>query len=220
MRFKKIMLADPNTLSREGLKRLLGSRDPSFIFVEAADDDDFDSAAHSHNGFDLIIVHASLLAVGQSPDLTAYLYKTRTSIVLICDELSPALDAKIKCFDIKAAISCQDPMGQIEQRILDVLEQQAYTENLLDSLSLSSACSGAATLYPSLPVQRETIHSRLESLTAKQKVVLSYLKAGLMNKEIAAEMGIQESTVKRHVSDILQKLELKKRTQLINGVTV
>lgn len=220
MRFKKIMLADPNALAREGLKRVLGSRDNALIFIEAADDDDFASSAQSHNGFDLIIVHANLLAVGQSPNLTAYLYKTRTSIILICDELSPALDAKIKCFDIKAAISCQEPMGLIEQRILDVLEQEAYAESLLDSLSLSSACSGTATVYPSVPAQRETLHNRLESLTARQKVVLSYLKAGLMNKEIAAEMGIQESTVKRHVSDILQKLELKKRTQLINGVTV
>ena len=35
-----------------------------------------------------------------------------------------------------------------------------------------------------------------------------------MNKEIAFELGIQESTVKRHVSDIFKKLHVKNRTQL------
>ncbi len=220
MRFKKIMLADPNALAREGLKRILGGYDSALMFVDVANDDLFGSTDYSPDAFDLILVHASMLAVGQSPNLNAYLYKTKTSIILLCDELTPALDAKIKCFDIKAVLNCQGAIGQLEAKIQDILEQEAFAELLLERLSLTSAATGHTRIYSSLPAQQVSLYHRLESLTAKQKVVLSYLKAGLMNKEIASEMGIQESTVKRHVSDILQKLELKKRTQLMTGVTV
>ncbi|MBR9830083.1 MAG: hypothetical protein GYB41_15840, partial [Oceanospirillales bacterium] len=202
-----------------GLRHILGSRDNTLIFIDAADDEELAGISFSHDAFDLIIVHASLLAVGQNPQVNAFLYKTHTSIILLCDELTPSLDVKIKCFDIKATISSQDPISQIEQTILDLLEQESFAENVLDTLSLASACAGQSTPYASIPAQRTSLHSRLESLTAKQKMVLSYLKAGLMNKQIASEMGIQESTVKRHVSDILQKLEFKKRTQLMSCVT-
>ena len=221
MRFKKIMLADPNALAREGLKHLLGRRDNSLIFVDVANDDDFIRAGYSHhyNAFSLIIVHASLLAVGQNPDLTAYLYKTGTRIILLCDQLTPALDAKIKCFGIQATLSCQDSISRLEQTILGLLEQESSAEDQLDMPLAAILPTGRSMACMSQSEQRDLLYRRIESLTAKQKLVLSYLKAGLMNKEIAFEMGIQESTVKRHVSDILQKLELKKRTQLIKSVT-
>jgi DNA-binding NarL/FixJ family response regulator len=61
---------------------------------------------------------------------------------------------------------------------------------------------------------RELIH-RLASLTPQQERVLSMLRAGLLNKQIAFELNVSEATVKAHVSAILQKLGVESRTQAV-----
>lgn len=52
-----------------------------------------------------------------------------------------------------------------------------------------------------------------EELTGREREVLEYLAQGLSNKEIAGLIYVSEHTVKKHISSILSKLELKDRTQ-------
>lgn len=52
----------------------------------------------------------------------------------------------------------------------------------------------------------------LEQLTPQQFRVLKMIADGLLNKQIAYEMNVQETTVKQHVSAILRKLEVNNRT--------
>jgi DNA-binding NarL/FixJ family response regulator len=56
---------------------------------------------------------------------------------------------------------------------------------------------------------------RLTSLTPQQVRVLMMLSEGLLNKQIAYELGVSEATVKAHVSAILQKLGVESRTQAV-----
>jgi DNA-binding NarL/FixJ family response regulator len=56
---------------------------------------------------------------------------------------------------------------------------------------------------------------RLASLTPQQIRVLMMLSQGLLNKQIAYELGVSEATVKAHVSAILQKLGVESRTQAV-----
>ncbi len=56
---------------------------------------------------------------------------------------------------------------------------------------------------------------RLATLTPQQVRVLMMLSAGLLNKQIAYELGVSEATVKAHVSAILQKLGVESRTQAV-----
>ncbi|KAB2334554.1 response regulator transcription factor [Cytobacillus depressus] len=55
--------------------------------------------------------------------------------------------------------------------------------------------------------------SSLSELTSRELEVLRLLGQGLNNKEIADRLFITEGTVKNHVSNIIQKLELRDRTQ-------
>jgi DNA-binding NarL/FixJ family response regulator len=66
------------------------------------------------------------------------------------------------------------------------------------------------------PVTR-TLSSRLpeSSLSTREREVLSLIVRGKSNKEIAAELGIAESTVKCHVSVILMRLDANDRTQAV-----
>ena len=53
------------------------------------------------------------------------------------------------------------------------------------------------------------------TLTPQQTTVLRLLGEGLLNKQIAYELSISESTVKAHVSAILKKLEVSSRMQAV-----
>src|ERR1700736_2794589 len=57
--------------------------------------------------------------------------------------------------------------------------------------------------------------ARLASLTPQQVRVLMMLSEGLLNKQIAYELGVSEATIKAHVSAILQKLGVESRTQAV-----
>jgi DNA-binding NarL/FixJ family response regulator len=52
-------------------------------------------------------------------------------------------------------------------------------------------------------------------LTPKQLSVLKMLRQGRLNKQIAYELQIEETTVKAHVSEILRKLNVASRTQAV-----
>jgi DNA-binding NarL/FixJ family response regulator len=56
---------------------------------------------------------------------------------------------------------------------------------------------------------------RLSTLTPQQVRVLMMLSGGLLNKQIAYELGVSEATIKAHVSAILQKLGVESRTQAV-----
>lgn len=59
------------------------------------------------------------------------------------------------------------------------------------------------------------IARRIATLTAQQQRVLEMLGTGKLNKEIAFDLSITETTVKAHVSAILQKLKVYSRTQAV-----
>ena len=54
---------------------------------------------------------------------------------------------------------------------------------------------------------------RLASLTPQQFRVLNLIAEGLLNKQIADRLDVQERTVKAHVSAIFEKLGVRNRTQ-------
>lgn len=58
--------------------------------------------------------------------------------------------------------------------------------------------------------------ARLARLTTQQFRVLSLLSEGLLNKQIADRLNIQERTVKAHATAIFEKLEVRNRTQASN----
>lgn len=71
-----------------------------------------------------------------------------------------------------------------------------------------------ASMGDERPGERQ-IAASIASLTPQQLRVLLMIAEGTANKVIAADLGITEGTVKAHVTAILRKLNLFRRTQLI-----
>jgi DNA-binding NarL/FixJ family response regulator len=70
-------------------------------------------------------------------------------------------------------------------------------------------------LSASMDKETAELVRRLASLTPQQMRVLMMVSEGLLNKQIAYELGVSEATVKAHVSAILQKLGVDSRTQAV-----
>ncbi|GAB2998115.1 DNA-binding response regulator [Arenimonas maotaiensis] len=64
-----------------------------------------------------------------------------------------------------------------------------------------------------LSADDHSLDEKLASLSPQQFKVLTRVTRGLLNKQIADELGIQERTVKAHMSAIFEKLGVKNRTQ-------
>jgi FixJ family two-component response regulator len=59
------------------------------------------------------------------------------------------------------------------------------------------------------------IWERLKSLTPREVDVLCYVLGGRLNKEVAAELGIGEKTIKVHRAHVMEKLGVQSSGQLL-----
>lgn len=65
------------------------------------------------------------------------------------------------------------------------------------------------------PADRADAVTRLSSLTAQQARILELICEGKLNKQIAFDLSIAETTVKAHVTAIMRKLAVQSRTQAV-----
>ena len=90
--------------------------------------------------------------------------------------------------------------------------------------SIRTVADGFSLIYPSVARRvldefgqlRTTSTAETDvysDLTPREREVLRLIASGRANKEIAAQLGISERTVKTHISNIFSKLELTDRTQ-------
>jgi two-component system response regulator NreC len=101
--------------------------------------------------------------------------------------------------------------------------KRAAPDELLTAIR--AAASGEVYLYPSLAKllvsdylaqeQSERSDQKLDGLTEREQEVLAHLADGASNKEIGETLGISPKTVARHRENIMRKLNLHSRTELV-----
>jgi FixJ family two-component response regulator len=64
------------------------------------------------------------------------------------------------------------------------------------------------------------IRAHFEALTAREKEVMTAVTAGLMNKQIAADLGVSEITVKVHRGNVMRKMAAKSLADLVRMADV
>lgn len=86
--------------------------------------------------------------------------------------------------------------------------------------AIFAVCEGENYIQPELipmlnsrMINRDIDKEKLNSLTKREIEVLKAISAGLLNKEIATNLGISERTVKNHISNIFKKIDVADRTQ-------
>jgi DNA-binding NarL/FixJ family response regulator len=90
--------------------------------------------------------------------------------------------------------------------------------------AVRTVAAGDALLSPAITkrvikqftrIPRRTPPKELDELTAREREILRLITTGLSNAEIGEELFISETTVKTHVTHILQKLGLRDRVQAV-----
>ena len=91
---------------------------------------------------------------------------------------------------------------------------RAITDVLNGAVFVPEGLSGPAEA-PGRKAGKPPIAERIAELTPQQVRVLLMIRQGKLNKQIAHELGVGDSTVKAHVSEILRKLGVISRTQIV-----
>ena len=112
---------------------------------------------------------------------------------------------------IRRALDC-GAAGYLTKRA-DMAELKAGLRAVLDCESWVPPDLRDAVARATAPDDNDDIATRLASLSPQQFRVLERVAEGRLNKQIADELGIQERTVKAHMSAIFEKLGVRNRTQ-------
>ena len=59
------------------------------------------------------------------------------------------------------------------------------------------------------------MHERYKTLTSREREVMVLVVSGLLNKQIAAEIGASEATVKIHRGNMMQKMQVGSLIELV-----
>jgi DNA-binding NarL/FixJ family response regulator len=84
-----------------------------------------------------------------------------------------------------------------------------------DSLLSPSVTRRVIDRMAQQPLPELAAQAKLEELTPREREVLGLVARGLSNREIAAELVVEESTVRTHVKRIQMKLGLRDRVQIV-----
>ena len=96
---------------------------------------------------------------------------------------------------------------------LDFLEKPVDADALLPAIALAVEQHRAARAQRR---QHEDIARRLASLSSREREVFEYVVQGRLNKQIAADLGIAEKTVKVHRGRVMSKMRVRSVAQLVH----
>ena len=207
----RILLVDDQTIIRQGLKSLLESQA------------DFEIVGEAGNGKNAIALVEELHNTSQEPDLilmdvrmpvmdgvsaTQKLVKKFSSLSILV--LSTFDDdeyiTKAMQFGAKGYLLKDTPLEEIADAIRAA--NKGYTQ--LGPGLFQKFISQSDRSQPNIP---QELSVAFQSLSPREKEVLSLIAQGANNKEIAQELYISERTVKAHITRVLSQLDLRDRTQ-------
>jgi FixJ family two-component response regulator len=100
----------------------------------------------------------------------------------------------------------------MQQGAVDFFEKPVDGQVLIEAIrqALARSRQQRADMQECLGLQQ-----RLDSLTSRERDVLRLVLKGLLNKQIAAELGIVEQTVKAHRARVMEKMQANSLAELV-----
>src|ERR1700716_4347040 len=199
----RLVIADDHPLFRGPLREAVAGLIEHAEIAEAGTFEEVPKLLDKVGEVDLVLLDLSMPGVrGFSGLMYLRAQYPSVPVVVVSANDDPAVIRR--CMDFGASGFIPKTLGieAIRTGIARVFEGGVWTPPDID-LGTSSDAETAGLL------------ARLASLTPQQVRVLMMLSEGLLNKQIAYELGVSEATVKAHVSAILQKLGVESRTQAV-----
>jgi DNA-binding NarL/FixJ family response regulator len=198
----RILIADDHPLMRGGISMTL-SESGAFDVVAALADAPSAIAAAQELRPDMALLDISMPGGGLAAAraISAALPATRIAMLTVSesdDDVMAALEAGAIGYILKGVGG-----AELSALLQDIAAGQSYVApslagRLLKSFSAPSARHGA---------------SPLSSLSKREENILRLVARGLSNREVGAELNIQEKTVKHYMTGILEKLHARNRVE-------
>lgn len=201
----RVLLVDDQELFRRGLSMVLAADEDIEIF-EASD------GGEALNRIGALVPDVVLLDVRMPGE----------SGVDVCRALKSASPSS-GIIMLTSSDEETDLYASIKNGASGYLLKDASIDEVADAVRL--VASGQSLLSPAMAtklleefVQVSTVEAEPEpdafsSLTKRERAVLRHLARGLSNRQIGEEMQIKENTVKNHIANILDKLQMKSRVE-------
>ncbi len=200
----RILIVDDHPLFREALESAVRQEKPKCEIFEATTIDEALSVLAKEPNFDLGLF--DLFLPGTS-DLSG-LVRVRAAhphlpIMVVSGNEDPRIVRDVLAIGAAGFVCKSTSKGELAHAIKEVLNGSVYVPERFRDIGQPQPSE----------IERGDMLRRLQDLTPQQMRVLDMIRAGLQNKQIAYELGVAETTVKAHVSEILRKLNVYSRTK-------
>jgi len=198
----RVIIADDHPLFRAALKQAL-TETLSAPILEAESFEQLLALIDSHPHVELVLLDLTMPGNRGLTGLTSLRSRYPDILVVVVsanEQLATIRQAM--AFGASAYIPKSMPLAELQAAIHSVLAGDTWLP-----VDIKQAVTQAAD------DDYVEFAGRLEQLTPQQFRVLECLADGLLNKQIAYELNVQETTIKQHVSAILKKLNVTNRTQ-------
>jgi DNA-binding NarL/FixJ family response regulator len=199
----RLMIADDHPLFRGALREAVTGLTEAVDCTEAGSFDEVVALLEKGGEFDLVLLDLSMPgARGFSGLMYLRAQYPGVPVAVVSANDDPA--AIRRCMEFGASGFIPKTLGVDGMRnaISRILRGDVWTPPGVDLAAGSDA-------------EAAELMARMATLTPQQVRVLMMLSEGLLNKQIAYQLGVSEATVKAHVSAILQKLGVESRTQAV-----
>jgi DNA-binding NarL/FixJ family response regulator len=197
------IIADDHPLFRGALRQVLSGQSQSVEIIEVGDFDAVKKLVGEREDIDLLLLDLTMPG------------GTGLSGLVTLKALHPALPVII----VSATDDAATIRHAVELGASGFISKSASMEIIGEAVR--AVLSGDIWMPADIELDHphdpeiEALIARLRTLTPQQTRVLTMLAEGLLNKQIAYELGVSEATVKAHVSAVLQKLGVDSRTQAV-----
>jgi DNA-binding NarL/FixJ family response regulator len=198
-----LLIADDHPLFREALRGAVARVLPEAVLKEADNVEKLYALVESEPDADLLLLDLNMPGAqgfsalvhlrGQFPQVPVVVISAREEASI----MRQAIEYGASGFIPKSA-----SLETITQALQEVLDGQVWLPPALATASVPTATDADLAV-------------RIASLTPQQFRVLCMLGEGLLNKQIAWELGVSEATVKAHMTAIMRKLGASNRTQVL-----
>lgn len=198
-----LLIVDDHPLFREALASTLALAYPAAVLHEADGITEACAVLTRERAIELVLLDLTMQGVQGFDGLVSIRAQFARVPILVVSGLD---DPRI----MREAIH-HGAAGFVPKAVDKATLTRAIADVLAGGLSLPPALAGAAD-----PPDRATqLAERIARLTPQQMRVLGMIRQGKLNKQIAHALQVGDSTVKAHVTEILRKLEVGSRTQIV-----
>ena len=202
-----VIVADDHPLFRDALTHAVGKVLPGAKVVEADSLESLQTAVDKNAGADLLLLDLTMPGVSGFSAL-AWIRQNHASLptVVVSAIEDPAVMRRALKHGASGFIPKSSSIAEIESGVDAVLAGDVWLPDGIDPADGELESAEAA------------VADSLSSLTPHQFRVLMMLGEGLLNKQIAYELGVSEATIKAHITAIFRKMGVTNRTQAVLAV--